>query len=669
MLTVEYNWNGGIIMDTNALQAVATTVRTLSIDGVQKANSGHPGMPMGCAETGAILYGEILKHYNGEPGWINRDRFVLSAGHGSMWLYSLLFLSGYDMSLEDLRQFRQLGSKTAGHPEYGYAEGIETTTGPLGAGFSNAVGMAVAEQMLAARYNTDKHTIIDHYTYALSGDGCMMEGITSEAASFAGHQKLGKLIVFYDSNHITIEGSTDLAFSEDVLMRYKAYGWQTLEVDAYNFDEIKKAVDEAKADAKRPSIILLKSVIGKGAHSMEGSHETHGAPLGEEEIKATRKKLGTPVDQDFYIDEKATAYFEEKRKVWKEAYEKWLSDYNGWAVANPKLKEQLEKSLDPHASYHDSLNLPEFKKGDKIATRAASGKVLQSIADTVETLVGGSADLAPSNKTAMPKHGDFSPEDRRGRTLHFGVREHAMGGISNGIALHGGLRPFCATFLVFLDYMRPAVRLASIMKLPVIFVFTHDSIYVGEDGPTHQPIEHVASLRSIPNMVVLRPGDAEETAAAWAMALERKDGPTALSLTRQGLEVYEKADKDWRHSCAKGAYIVQDTEGTPDVIVVATGSEVNLAIEAAALKAHKKVRIVSMLSKELFLKQDKSYRENILTPGVKVVVAEAGVSFGWSDIASTPEDILAIDRFGESGPAGEVAKHLGMTAENLAKLL
>lgn len=656
-------------MDKNALKAVATSVRTLSMDGVQKANSGHPGMPMGCAEVGALLYGEILKHNNEKPDWIDRDRFVLSAGHGSMWLYSLLHLSGYNISLDDLKQFRQLGSKTAGHPEYGFADGIETTTGPLGAGFSNAVGMAVAERMLAARYNTEKHSIIDHYTYALSGDGCMMEGITSEAASFAGHQKLGKLIVFYDSNHITIEGSTELAFSEDVITRYKAYGWQTLEANAYDIDAVAQAVEKAKADTDRPSLILLHSVIGKGADSMEGSHETHGAPLGEEEIIATRKKIGTPVDQDFFIDDAAKDYFEDKRKSWKTAYQKWLDLYTEWGAANPKLKEQFEKELDPNISYHDSLDLPQFQKGDKIATRAASGKVLQSIADSVPNLVGGSADLAPSNKTAMPKYGDFSPEDRAGRTLHFGVREHGMGGIVNGMALHGGLRPFCATFLVFSDYMRPAVRLAAIMKLPVIYVYTHDSIYVGEDGPTHQPVEHLASLRIIPNVWVLRPGDAEETAIAWAMAMERKDGPVALALTRQGLEVYEKADADWKHSCAKGAYIVKDTDGAPDLVIVATGSEVNLALQAAELKKEKKIRVVSMLSKELFLQQDASYRSSIIPKDVRVVVAEAGVSYGWADIASSPEDILSIDRFGESGPAAAVAKHLGLTPEKLAEKL
>jgi len=656
-------------MDINALKAAAKTIRALSMDGVQKANSGHPGMPMGCAEIGAVLYGEILKHYNKEPNWIDRDRFILSAGHGSMWLYSILFLTGYGLTLDDLKQFRQLGSKTAGHPEYGFAAGIETTTGPLGAGFSNAVGMAVAEQMLAARFNTEKHKVINHYTYALAGDGCMMEGVSSEAASFAGHQKLGKLIVFYDSNHITIEGSTDLAFTENVMTRFSAYSWQTLEIDAYDMDGIKQRVDEAKADADRPTLIVLHSVIGKGASTLEGSHDTHGAPLGEDEIKATREKIGIPVDQDFFVDQSATAYFQGKEGEWKAKYDEWQQLYAEWAKENPALKNELDGYLSETKSFHDQLNIPEFTIGDKIATRAASGKVLQSFAATVGNLVGGSADLAPSNKTAMPAHGDFSPEDRAGRTLHFGVREHGMGGITNGIALHGGFRPFCSTFLVFADYMRPTIRLAALMKLPVIYVFTHDSIFVGEDGPTHQPIEHMASLRIIPNVLVLRPGDAEETALAWAMALERKDGPTVLALTRQNLTVYEKADNDWQHICAKGAYIVKDTEGIPDVVVVATGSEVNLALEAADAANNKKVRVVSMFSRELFLKQDRSFKEQILPKGARVVAAEAGVSYGWGDIASSSEDILAIDRFGESGPAAKVAVHLGLTADNLAKII
>jgi transketolase len=657
-------------MDIDALKKAATTIRVLSMDGVQKANSGHPGMPMGCAEAGALLYGEILKHYNKDPEWIDRDRFVLSAGHGSMLLYSLLYLSGYGITMEDLKQFRQLGSSTAGHPEYGDAKGIETTTGPLGAGFSNAVGMAIAEQMLAARFNTKEHAIFDHYTYVLSGDGCMMEGVTSEAASLAGHLKLGKVIVLYDSNHITIEGSTDLAFSEDVLTRYSAYGWQTLSCDAYDVEEINKNIESAKKEGNKPSIILLRSVIGKGSYSMEGSHETHGAPLGEEEIKATKEKLGVPTDKEFYIVPGTEEYFAAKREAWKKKYEKWQEVYDGWGKANPELKKELEKWFSDEADYHELIELPAFQAGDKMATRAASGKVLQSVAKSMGNLVGGSADLAPSNKTAMPDYGDFSAEDRTGRTLHFGVREHAMGGVTNGIALHGGLRPFCATFLVFLDYMRPAVRLASLMKLPVIFLYTHDSIYVGEDGPTHQPVEHLATLRAIPNMRVLRPGDAEETALAWAMAIASKEGPTVLALTRQKLEVYEKADPDWKHTAAaRGAYIVRDCEGTPDVVIAATGSEVTLALQAADLVKGKKLRVVSVVCKELFEAQENKFREKLFPSGVRVVAAEAGVRFGWCSIGASPEDILSIESFGESGPAEKVAAHFGFTAENLAKLI
>jgi transketolase len=657
-------------MDIDALKKAATTIRVLSMDGVQKANSGHPGMPMGCAEVGALLYGEILKHYNKDPEWIDRDRFVLSAGHGSMWLYSLLYLSGYEITMDDLKQFRQLGSPTAGHPEYGDVKGIETTTGPLGAGFSNAVGMAIAEQMLAARFNTKKHAVFDHYTYALSGDGCMMEGITSEAASLAGHLKLGKLIVFYDSNHITIEGSTDLAFSEDVLTRYEGYGWQTLSCDAYDIEAISRNIESAKKDENRPTIILLHSVIGKGSFSMEGSHETHGAPLGEEEIKATKEKLGVPGNKDFYIVPGTEEYFASRRDAWKKTYEEWQERYTAWAKENPELKKELESYVADETDYHKTIELPSFQQGDKVATRAASGKVMQSIAKSMGNLVGGSADLAPSNKTALPEYGDFSAEDRTGRTLHFGVREHAMGGVTNGIALHGGLRPFCATFLVFLDYMRPAVRLAALMKLPVIFLYTHDSIYVGEDGPTHQPVEHLATLRAMPNMRVLRPGDAEETALAWGMALARKEGPTALSLTRQKLEVYEKADPDWKHTvAARGAYIAKECDGTPDVVVAATGSEVTLALQAADLVKAKKVRVVSVMCKELFEAQDKGFREELFPAGVRVVVAETGVRFGWCSIASSPEDILSIESFGESGPGSKVAAHFGFTPENLAKLI
>lgn len=669
-----YEERGGNSMNTKQIEAVAKTVRALSMDAVEKAKSGHPGMPMGCAELGSVIYGEILKHDPSVPDWIDRDRFVLSAGHGSMLLYSLLFLSGYGLTIEDIKNFRQLDSPTPGHPEYGCAKGVETTTGPLGAGFSNAVGMAIAETMLAATFNTDKHTIINHYTYALAGDGCLMEGVSAEAASLAGHMGLGKLIVFYDSNSITIEGSTDLTFSEDVLMRFAAYGWQTLEGDAYDVEGIAKLVDQAKQETGKPTIIRLSSVIAKGAFSKEGSHETHGAPLGEEELRKTKEKLGIPADTWFYVDPEAEAYFSEKKPEWKKRYESWKEQFDGWSKENPALRKQFDTFFASGTSGGEvyslgNLPFPTFAEGDSVATRAASGKVLNGIASTVTNLVGGSADLAPSNKTLLDNIGHYSRQNRRGRNLHFGVREHAMAGISNGIALHGGLRPYCGTFLVFADYMRPGIRLAALMGIPVIFVFTHDSIFVGEDGPTHQPIEQLASLRVIPGLRVLRPGDAQETAAAWAMALNNTSGPTALSLTRQKLSVYPKADSDWVKTIQQGAYIAKDCDGTPDVVVVATGSEVGAAFEAAEQVQGKKIRVVSMMCRELFLEQEAQFRNRLLPRNVPVVVAEAGASFGWEAVAGDSDYILGINHFGASGPGAEVAKHCRLVPEELAKLI
>lgn len=653
-------------MNIDALKAVALSVRTLSMDGVQAANSGHPGLPMGCAELGALLYGEVLKHNPADSHWIDRDRFVLSAGHGSMFLYSLLHMSGYDLPLEELKKFRQLGSKTPGHPEYSYTDGVETTTGPLGAGFTNAVGMAIAETMLAEKFNTSEHAVVDHYTYALSGDGCMMEGKTSEAASLAGHLGLGKLIVFYDSNKISIEGNTDLAFTESVADRYKAYNWQVLEGDMYDIQTLAKLIEKAKAETGKPTMIILKSVIGKGSPNKAGSHDVHGAPLGDDEVKATRKNLGIAEDAAFYIDPAATAYFAGKKADFAARQADWQKVFNAWAKANPELKKEWDAWMadTPDLS---QVKWPEYKVGDSTATRAASGKALQAIAEACSNVVGGSADLEPSNKTGMP-YGDYQKDNRSGRTLRFGVREHAMGGVANGIALHGGLRTFCATFLVFADYMRPPIRLASIMKLPVTYVFTHDSIYVGEDGPTHQPVEHLASLRIIPGMTVLRPGDPEETNEAWRLAVEKGDGPVALALTRQNLAVYAKADKNWKANFKKGAYIVKDVDGIPDVVLVATGSEVNLALEAAE-KSGKKVKIVSMPSRETFVKQDAAFRKQILNEGVKTVVAEVGVVDGWEGIATDREHVLCMDSFGESGPAKDVATHFGFTAERLAQLL
>jgi transketolase len=662
-------------MNIEALQAAATSVRALSMDGVQAANSGHPGLPMGCAELGALLYGEVMKHHPENPQWADRDRFVLSAGHGSMFLYSLLHLSGYDLPLAELKKFRQLGSKTPGHPEYGWTPGVETTTGPLGAGLAEAVGMAAAETFLAATFNTAAHRVVDHYTWVLAGDGCMMEGITSEASSLAGHLKLGKLIVFYDSNKISIEGSTELAFTEDVAARYRAYGWQVLEGDMYDMAHTAALAEEARAEMGKPSLIILSSTIGKGSPNMAGSHKVHGSPLGDEEIAATRRALGIPEDESFYIAPAAKEYFAAKLEERRSSFDAWKSLFEAWSRENPDLRKKwdLWYSEDRSGAAAAALSraqMPEFKTGDSIATRSASGKVLQALADAMENLVGGSADLAPSNNTALPKYGHYSADDRKGRTFHFGVREHAMGALANGLSLHGGLRSFAATFLVFSDYMRPQLRLAAIMKEPTVFIFTHDSIFVGEDGPTHQPIEHAAALRIIPNLEVFRPADAQETLRAWELALMKTDGPSALLLTRQNLPVLEKQDRAWSESMARsGAYIVRESEGAPKTIVVATGSEVFLTLEALELTGRKDVRVISMPSRERFLALPASERAILLPKGATVYAAEAGVSDGWEAITGSRDRVFGINRFGESAPGSEVAEALGFTAGNLAKLI
>jgi len=651
-------------MNVKALEKTALSVRALSMDAIQKANSGHPGLPLGAAELGAALYGELLRHDPTDPSWADRDRFVLSAGHGSMFLYSLLHLSGYQVSLDDIKNFRQIGSPCAGHPEYGMAPGIETTTGPLGQGIATAVGMAVAETMLAARFNSAAHKIVDHYTYVLVGDGCLQEGVSAEASSFAGHHKLGKLIAYYDSNKITIDGSTDLAFTEDVKKRYEAYGWQVLSGSMYDMEGIVKLTAQAKAESDKPSLIILASIIGKGAPTKQNTAGAHGAPLGPEEIAAAKKGLG--IEGDFYVAPEALEYFKAKRAEWKKARDAWKATFDAWAAANPAKKAEWDAF---HAGKPaGAVQLPAFNAGDKLATRAASSKALAAEAKAWTNLVGGSADLQGPNAVALADAGVYGPENRAGRYIYYGIREFAMAAIANGISLHGGLRSFCATFLVFVDYLRPALRLSALMKQPVAYVMTHDSIYVGEDGPTHQPIEHLASLRIIPNVRVLRPGDAEETAAAWEMTMARADGPTVLALTRQNLPVYAKADPDWRETIKAGAYVAKKADGRPDVVVIATGSEVPLALDAAAKVSGKKVQVVSMISRELFESQPKAVREAIVPAGVRAVVCEAGVSSGWERWAEL-EDIMAIDRFGESGPAEKVAAHLGFTADALAALI
>jgi transketolase len=647
-------------MNKLALEKIALSIRALSMDAIQKANSGHPGLPLGTAELGAVLYGHILRHNPSNPVWADRDRFVLSAGHGSMLLYSLLHLSGYKgITLDDIKTFRQVGSHAAGHPEYGMAAGIETTTGPLGQGLATAAGMAIAESMLAARFNTAEHTIIDHYTYVLAGDGCLQEGVSSEASSLAGHLGLGKLIIFYDSNKITIDGSTELSFTEDVAARYAAYGWQTLKGSMYDFDGIIRLVDEAKAEKGKPSIIILTSIIGKGAPHKQNTADVHGAPLGVEEVAAAKAELG--ITGDFYVAPEAAAYFKEKQTEWEKAEAEWQRKFEAWSKANPEKRAEWDFFYSKKSA---SAALPSFAIGDKIATRTAGNKALNAVAAANVNLVGGAADLKGPNAVGLENTTAFSAKDHTGRYIHFGIREFAMAAISNGIQLHGGLRAFCSTFMVFADYLRPALRLSALMGQPVIYVLTHDSIFVGEDGPTHQPVEHLASLRSIPNVRVLRPADAEETAEAWSMAMENGEGPTVLVLSRQNLTIFPKDDPDWRQTIRLGAYIVKKVE-KPDVAIIATGSEVGLALEAAE-KSGKKAHIVSMVSRELFEKQPDAVKALIVPKGIRTIAVEAGVKDGWQELAT---ETFTINRFGESGPAGKVAAHLGFTADAFADLI
>jgi len=653
------------MINLDGLKASALSVRALSMDAIQDANSGHPGLPLGCADMGSVLFGEILKHNPANSSWDDRDRFVLSAGHGSMLLYSLLHLTGYKLSLDDIKNFRQLNSLTPGHPEYGHTDGVETTTGPLGAGFSNAVGMAMAETMMAKKFNTDEFKIVDHYTYALSGDGCLMEGITAEAASLAGNLELGKLIVLYDSNQITIEGSTDITFTEDVLKRFEAYGWQTLEGDGHNLEEVYNLINQAKAESKKPTLIKLNTQIGFGSPNKSGTAGAHGAPLGPDEIKLTREALGIDLETSYYISPIATNYFEEKRAKWAKAEDEWNRNFKLWADKNPELKIEWDNFKNGEGNL-DKIEFPEYNIGDKVATRSASGNALNAIAEVFPSLIGGSADLGPSNNSVIKGEDYYTSSNRSGRNIHFGVREHAMAGVVNGLVLHG-YRAFCATFLVFSDYMRPAMRIASLMNLPGIYVLTHDSIYVGEDGPTHQPIEHYAALRIIPGMQVFRPGDAQETNIAWLMAVEEKRRPTSLLLTRQNITVYKKDDENWMENIKNGAYTVKDVKD-PEVIIVATGSEVNVALEAAKLST-KRVKVISMLSKELFLQSPLEYRTKLLPSGVRVVTAESGVTTGWESIATDNNALFGIDRFGISGPGDQVANEIGLTPEKLLGLL
>lgn len=646
------------------------TIRTLSMDAVQKANSGHPGAPMGLAAAAYVLWTRIMKHNPRNPEWIDRDRFVLSAGHASMLLYSLLHLTGYDVSLEDIKNFRQWASKTPGHPEFGHTPGVETTTGPLGQGFANAVGMAMAERHLAACFNRPGNDIVDHYTYVICGDGDMMEGVCAEAASLAGHLGLDRLICIYDDNNISIEGRTDITFTEDVVRRFEAYSWHTLTVENGNdVNAVLEALETAKAETQRPSLIALRTHIAYGSPNKQDTADAHGAPLGEEEVLLTKRNLGWPEDARFYIPDSALNLFRKCVGNGAKAELEWQNRYDAYAAAYPDLAKKYADAISGHLADDWDQNLPGFNASDgPIATRAASGKTLNTLAASVPTLIGGSADLAPSNKTYIDASHEFQKNSYDGRNIRFGVREHAMGSILSGMQLHGGCRPYGGTFLVFADYMRPAIRVASLMKLPVIYVFTHDSIAVGEDGPTHQPVEHLATLRAIPGLTVIRPADASETVDAWRQAVKTKNGPVALILSRQKLPVLAPSRSEG--GLAQGAYIFSDCEGKPDIILIATGSEVHIALEAQKRLAdqHVTARVVSMPSWELFDDATRDYQHHVLLPDATPrLVIEAGVPLGWERYLGTRGTVIGMTGFGASAPGGIMMENFGFTTEKIVE--
>lgn len=644
-------------------------IRVLSADAIQKAKSGHPGLPLGCASIAYELWARHMSHDPADPNWLNRDRFILSGGHGSMLLYSLLYLYGYgDMTLEDLQQFRQLNSKTPGHPEYRHTVGVEATTGPLGAGMGMAVGMAIAEKYLASVLNKDGYPVIDHYTFALGGDGCMMEGISSEAFSLAGTLGLSKLIILYDSNKISIEGSTDLAFTEDVAMRMKAFGFQTLEVEDGNaLGAIGKAIEEAKADKEHPSFITIRTQIGYGCPAKQGKASAHGEPLGEENVDALKEELNWPSKEPFYVPEEVYAHYKELRRALSEKPAAWKKMYEEYCGKYPKMKELMDQYFAGDYGKVLEFNEEFWKRGEKPeATRNISGRLINIMKDLIPGLMGGSADLAPSNKTYMNEASDFAKDHPEGRNLHFGVRELAMGAIGNGMMLHGGLHSYVATFFVFSDYLKPMARLSSIMKIPMTYVYSHDSIGVGEDGPTHEPIEQLAMLRAMPNFHVFRPCDAVETEAAWYSALSSKETPTAIVLTRQNLPPMPGSSRE----ALKGGYILEDCEGTPELILIATGSEVEIAAEAKNILENKgrKVRLVSMPCMDIFEEQSDEYKEKVLPKSVtKRVSVEALSTFGWERYVGLDGKAVGMTTFGASGPYKELFEYFGFTAEEVVK--
>jgi transketolase len=647
------------------------SIRTLAIDAIEKANSGHPGMPMGAAPMAYTLWSRYMNHNPKNPNWFNRDRFVLSAGHGSMLLYSLLHLSGYDLSMDDLKEFRQWGSKTPGHPEYGHTAGVDATTGPLGQGIAMGVGMAMAERHLAEVYNKENYQVVDHFTYSICGDGDLMEGVSAEAASLAGHLKLGRLVVLYDSNDISLDGDLNQSFSESVADRFKAYGWQYLRVeDGNDLTEIAKAIEEAKQDESRPTLIEVRTVIGYGSPNKSGKSESHGAPLGADEIKLTKEAYQWTFEEDFHVPQEVYDHFkaqivengEKKEKEWTELFAQYKNDF-------PELGNQLEKAIHNKLPEGWSKDLPVYEEGKSLASRASSGESLNAIAKNLPSLFGGSADLAGSNKTLLKGESDFLPGSYDGRNIWFGVREFAMGAALNGMALHGGVKVFGGTFFVFSDYLRPAIRLAALMGLPVTYVFTHDSIAVGEDGPTHEPVEQLAALRAMPNLSIIRPADGNETAAAWKLAIESTNQPTALILTRQNLPTLKGTVDHAYDGVSKGAYVVSPAnKEQADLLLLASGSEVNLAVSAQQVLEGEGIyaSVVSMPSWDRFEAQSKEYKETVIPKTVKKRLAiEMGSSLGWHRYAGDEGDVLAIDQFGASAPAEKILKEYGFTVENV----
>ena len=672
--------------DTQTLEDLSiNTIRILSADAVQNANSGHPGLPMGAAAMAYTLWTKFLKHNPTDPLWFDRDRFVLSAGHGSMLLYSLLHLTGYDLPLEELKRFRQWGSKTPGHPERGHTPGVEVATGPLGQGFGNGVGMAIAEAFLAAKYNRPGHEIIDHYTYAIVSDGDVMEGIAQEAASLAGHLRLGKLIYLYDQNHISLAGGTDLTFTEDVGKRFEAYGWQTIHVKQGNdTDAIARAIEDAQRERNRPSLILVRTHIGYGSPKKQDNFSAHGNPLGEEELQATKKALGWPSMDKFFLPQDAVNHFREAIDKGKKRQQEWQSKFDAYKKAFASEAAELERSVSGKLAEDFAADLPKWKPADKpIATRVAGGEAMNALAKHIPNIIGGSADLNPSTNTALKGLGDFQPPEfagpgtlgavggnwsYAGHNIAFGVREHAMGAAVNGMAAHGGVLPFSATFMVFSDYMKPSIRLGALSKLHAFYVFTHDSIGVGEDGPTHEPVEQLAGLRAIPGLTVIRPADANETAEAWKFAVQHSGGPTLFALTRQNLPHLDRGNAK-NPDVAKGAYILSEAEGgSPEVILIGSGSEVSLCVKAQEkLKGYGiKARVVSMPSWNLFAAQDDAYRESVLPKSLKKrVTVEAGSPMGWHEWAGDEGTVIGIDHYGASAPGDEIMKHFGFTAEHV----